>query len=292
MRIGVVGATGFIGKVFYEYAMAQGHEIIAFSRKQRVQTRMLEWRVFDKAPDLSGLNAIVNFSGESIAQRWSDEKKQLFYESRVGVTQTIVNQIEKLPEAERPSVFMSSSAVGIYGDCDDEKLTEGSPAGSGYLADLCVDWEKAALDAEKFGVRVVTGRIGIVLGNEGAAWKQMKLAFKLGLGGNLGNGRQWMPWVDVIDVAGGVLHSLTHNISGPVNLVSPDVRRNSEFTKALAKSLGRLALLPAPAFALKIVFGEFGKHLLDSYRVFPETLQNTGYEFKSQTLEEFFQKSP
>ena len=291
MKIGVIGASGFIGKAFCKQAQENGHEVIGYSRSQKGASDGIEWRVFDKSPNLDGLDAIVNYAGESVAQRWTEAKKVQFHKSRVGVTEIIVNQIKEMPADKRPKVLVNSSAVGYYGDCADTKLDEGSPLGPGYLAELCQKWEQAAYEAEALGVRVVIGRIGIVIGEGGAAWEQMKTAFKLGAGGNLSTGKQWMPWVHVDDVAGASLYACeTESIKGAVNFVSPEPCRNSEFTQVLAKSLNRPAFIPAPKFALKLLFGEFGTHLLDSYRVYPAVLEREGYNFQHPKLKESLAK--
>jgi len=286
MRIGVIGASGFIGRVFCQLAVSEGHQVVAFSRRSKPDSAGMTWRVFNEAPDMSGLDAVVNYAGESVAQRWSESKKKEFYTSRVGVTQKILAQIKALPEEERPSLLVNSSAVGYYGDCGDRELDESSPLGSGYLAQLCADWEAAAMEGRALGLRVVVGRIGIVLGEGGAAWQKMRTAFLMGAGGPLGSGTHWMPWVHVGDVAGATLFAIENSrLEGAVNFVSPDPRTNRDFTKALAKSLNRPAFLPAPAFALQLVFGEFGKHLLDSYRVVPKVLKSENYPFKYEVLE-------
>ena len=284
MKIGVIGATGFIGKVFCQLALEAGHEVVGYSRKTRESDDGIEWR--QVGGDLSGLDAVVNFAGESVAQRWTVEKKVQFATSRVDVTRALVKQISEMSATERPKVLVNSSAVGYYGDCGDRKLDERSEKGDGFLSDLCLDWENAAYEARALGVRVVIGRVGLVLGAGGAAWEQMKLAFKLGAGGNLGSGKQWMPWVHVDDVALGILYSITNEqVNGVVNLVSPEPLRNSDFTKQLASQLFRPALIPAPSFALQLVFGEFGKHLLDSYRAYPTSLLDAGYQFSYPTLQ-------
>ncbi len=287
MRIGVIGATGFIGSEFCQLAIGEGHDVVGFSRKEKPDENHMAWRLFNESLDFSGLDAIVNYAGESVAQRWTEKKKQLFHRSRVGVTKKIVIGISSLPESERPQVLMNASAVGYYGDAGEKKLDESSPKGSGYLADLCLEWEEAALEAETLGVRVMIGRIGIVLGKNGAAWEQMRKAFLLGAGGPLGSGSQWMPWVNIADVAGASLFSIeSASLSGVVNLVSPTPLKNKEFTKVLARHLRRPAFIPAPEFALRLVFGEFGKHLLDSYRVYPKALMDAGYNFQSAQLVE------
>ena len=290
MRVGVVGASGFIGKNFCERALGAGHTVVGYSRHRRSsESESIQWRIFDEAPDMSELDAVVNFAGDSIAQRWSEEKKKKFYESRVGVTELLHQQIAKLPIDSRPKVLVNSSAVGYYGDCGDTSLDESSSMGGGYLATLCEQWERAAYKLEDLGLRVVVGRIGIILGPDGEAWGKMKTAFKLGAGGPLGDGSHWMPWMHVDDVAGGVLLALENSeINGVMNLVSPDPRKNSDFTKALGKALKRPTFIPAPVFALRIVFGEFGKHLVDSYRVYPKVLEKYGYQFSYPSLEGCF----
>lgn len=280
MRIGVIGATGFVGQVFCDLAEGAGHSVVCYSRKERRDGSNRDWRVFGDALDLSNLDAIVNFAGETVAQRWSESKKKCFYESRVGVTSQIVHAISLLPDSERPEVLLNASAVGYYGDSGNQVLDEGSPKGGGFLSDLCLAWESESLKAEAYGVRVVCGRIGIVLGKGGKAWEQMVGVFKSGLGGPLGSGSHWMPWVHVMDVAGASLHVLEScGLGGVVNFVSPQPLTNKSFTKALAQKLGRIAVLPAPAWALGCVFGQFGRHLLDSYRVYPRVLTTSGYDF-------------
>lgn len=286
MKIGIVGASGLVGSRLAEIASSQGYDVVGFSRSKRADTSSITWRVWNEAPDLSGLDAVCNFAGELIAQRWTEEKKKEFYKSRVGVTNTIVKQIKKLSPEARPSVLVNASAVGYYGDCRDQKLEETSPSGSSYLSQLTVDWENAAIVAEQIGVRVVRGRIGIVIGKDAPAWEKMATVFKLGIGGPLGNGEHWMPWVHVDDVAQAALFSCTEpSVSGAVNFVSPEPVKNREFTTKLARAVNRPALFPAPKFALQLVFGQFGEHLLDSYRAYPEVLQKAGYSFHYPELE-------
>jgi len=256
MRIGIIGATGFLGSALCELAVEKGYSVVGFSRRKKQDADGIKWRVFNDTTDLSGLDAVVNYAGESIAQRWSEEKKK------------------------SPKVLVNASAVGYYGDCGDVKLDEESPLGDGYLAELCKQWEDSAFEVESLGVRVVIGRIGLIIGKGGEAWKKMTTAFKLGLGGPIGNGKHWMPWMHVKDVAGGTLHAIeVESIRGPLNLVSPDPRKNKDFSEILGSAMNRPTLVPAPVFALKIVFGEFGKHLVDSYRVYPKVLEGNGYTF-------------
>ena len=260
---------------------AGGHQWVGFSRSP--EGRAGEWR--SMADGFSGLDAVVNVAGDAIDKRWTDENKKRFHESRVGVTEKIVDSLARMPSEERPKTLLNASGISYYGDQGDSILTEDSPQGEGYLAGLCEDWEGAAMKAEDFEVRVVIGRIGLVLGKEAPAWKKMKPIFQLGGGGKLGSGEQFWPAVHVDDVAGGVVHALgTEVIRGAMNLVGKTTVTNAEFTKALASVLNRPAVLPVPAFALKLVFGEFAEELLASHRVQPGVLEQTGYHFKHPEL--------
>lgn len=282
MKVGVIGASGLVGGAVLTALVEAGHTWVGFSRSP--QGREGDWRSLDDG--FSGLDAIVNVAGDSIDKRWTDENKKRFHQSRVGVTEDIVKHIKALPEGDRPSVFLNASAVGFYGDQADKVLTESSPQGEGYLSELCEEWEAAAVKVESEGVRVVLGRIGVVLGSEALAWKRMKPVFLLGGGGRLGTGRQYWPMVHLKDVAGGIVHALqTESIHGPLNLVSPATVTNAEFTKTLASVLSRPALIPVPAFALRLVFGGFAEALLASYRVEPSLLEESGYLFLYPDLE-------
>ncbi len=236
--------------------------------------------------DLSGHQAVINLAGEPIDQRWSEKTRRSFHESRVGLTRQVVEAIGKLPADARPQVLVNASAVGIYGDRGDQILTEASALGSGYLADLCSDWEEAALEAQALGVRVVRMRIGIVLGRDGSAFKKLLLVFKSGIGGRLGTGQQWMPWIHLDDLHAAILHGLfSENLTGPVNGTSPTPERNCDFTKKLAAALHRPAIFPVPGFALKLALGGFGGALLAGQRALPTALQAAGLRFKFPTLE-------
>ena len=235
----------------------------------------------------SGLDAVVNVAGDAIDKRWTDENKKRFHESRVGVTSDIVHSLAQLPEEERPQILVNASAVGYYGDQGDSILTEASPQGEGYLAELCEEWEAAAVKGESLGVRVVLGRIGVVLGKDAASWKKMKPIFLMGGGGKLGSGKQYWPLVHLDDVAGGIVHALeTEAIRGAMNLVGTTTVKNQEFTKTLASVLKRPAVLPVPAFALKLAFGGFAEALLASHRVEASVLKESGYQFEHPDLRE------
>ena len=236
--------------------------------------------------DFSGHQAVINLSGEPIDQRWNDRSRQKFHESRVGLTTRVVAAIAKLPENERPAVLVNASAVGIYGDRGEEMLIDTARPGSGYLADLCADWEHAAQGAEALGVRVVRLRIGIVLGKGGSAFEKLRFVIRLGIGGRLGSGQQWMPWIHLEDLRAAIVHSVfSEDLQGPVNGTAPNPERNIDLTRTLAAALHRPAIFPAPAFALKLVLGEFGSALLAGQRAIPAALQADGFHFRFPTLE-------
>jgi uncharacterized protein (TIGR01777 family) len=228
------------------------------------------------------LDAIVNLAGEPIFGLWTAEKRRQIRESRVAGTQRIVEAIEAM--VERPRVLINASAIGYYGDTGETLVDESSPVGRGFLADVCRDWEGEAKRAESHGVRVVFVRTGFVLGS-GGALKLIGPIFKLGLGGKLGSGGQWMSGVHVDDVAGIAVWAIENEgINGPVNAVMPAPFRNSEFTKELARSVARPAIIPAPAFALRLAFGELSHSMLDSCRVAPRVALQGGYKYRFPTL--------
>ena len=281
VKVGVIGASGLVGGAVRAALESAGHDWVGFSRKP--EGRAGDWR--ELSDGFAGLEAVVNVAGDSIDKRWTDENKKKFHESRVGVTRTIVHLMAAMAPEERPKTLLNASAVGYYGDQGDTILTEVSPQGEGYLAELCEEWEAAAVKAEDSQVRVVLGRIGVVLGKEADAWKKMKPIFQLGGGGKLGSGEQYWPVVHLDDVAGGIVHALeTEAINGAMNLVGKTPVTNKEFTKTLGSVLGRPAKIPVPAFALKLAFGGFAEALLASHRVLPGVLEGNGYEHKYSDL--------
>ncbi|MGC6465954.1 MAG: TIGR01777 family oxidoreductase [Akkermansiaceae bacterium] len=275
-----MGASGWLGGHLIERLLLEGWQVVGFSRSER-KSRNVQWRQWNGSDDinLEGVDALVNLAGEPIDQRWTGARKKEFAASRVILS-------ERLSLATRGSevkVFLNSSAIGFYGDRGDEKLTEQSAAGEGYLADLCAQWEEA-VDVLS-DIRVCYLRTGVVLGRGGRAWKKVERIFKFGLGGKLGSGRQWMPWIHLDDEIGAILHCLKHKVSGPVNLVSPGCVTNAEFTSAVGKVFGRPTILPVPAFGLKMLLGEFAEEaLLASVRVVPGVLESSGYQFKFPEL--------
>ena len=286
-NLGIVGASGFIGRELARQASAAGWKVCGFSRNARGPSEGIpSWRPWAEVPDLRGLNALVNLAGEPVNQRWTAERRKLFHSSRIGVTERIAAGLEVLHAAERPRVLINASAVGIYGDRGDEILEDDAAPGSGYLADLCRDWEKAADAVAGLGLRVMKWRTGVVLGREGAAFGQMLIPFRLGVGGRLGSGEQWMPWIHVEDLAGSMLHGIGHaTLSGPVNGSAPEPERNADFTRKLAKALHRPALIPVPPFALRLALGGFASAVLSSQRAVPRALLESGFRFRYPTLE-------
>jgi uncharacterized protein (TIGR01777 family) len=279
MKIGITGATGFIGSRLTALCNRSGFETVGFSRRPSTGARLFQ---LTAPPDLDGLDAIVNLAGESVLGLWTAEKKRRIRESRVVGTRRLVEAMEKM--ARRPSVLVNASAIGYYGDTGERLVDEFSAPGSGFLAEVCREWEAEAASAEALGVRVVFVRIGFVLGH-GGALKVIAPLFKLGLGGKLGSGRQWMSAVHVEDVAGIIFWALKNDtLSGPVNAVMAEPIRNAEFTSELARCLSRPAVLPAPAFALRLGLGELSRLMLDSTRVVPKVAIETGYKYQFPTL--------
>jgi uncharacterized protein (TIGR01777 family) len=232
-----------------------------------------------------GADAVVNLAGASIADgRWTAERKALLRASRIDTTRALVGALVKMNA--RPSVLVSASAIGYYGDRGGETLTEESKPGSEFLAGLAQEWEAEALKAEALGIRVVLARFGIILAREGGALPKMMLAFKIGAGGKLGSGQQWMSWVTLEDVVGTLRFAIENNSArGPINIVSPQPLQNAEFTKVLARAMHRPALFPAPAFALRLALGEMADALLlSSQRVLPQVLEKLGYRFLQSDL--------
>jgi uncharacterized protein len=285
-RVAIVGVTGFIGHSLPRLLSENGYATTGVSRAGKGEVPGVDrWQKPD-ALDLAGHQAVINLAGEPIDKRWTEENRRRFHESRIGTTQRIVENIAKLPEAARPKVLVNGSAVGIYGDRQDELLSDTARRGSGYLAELCSDWEDAARDAESLGVRVVRLRTGIVLGKNGPAFEKLHSIFKLGIGGKLGSGRQWMPWIHVADLRAAIVHAvLSERLSGPINGAAPTPERNADFTRKLASAMHRPAILPTPAWMLKLAVGEFSSALLASQRAVPNALQADGFKFRFPSLE-------
>jgi hypothetical protein len=233
---------------------------------------------------LDGVDAVINLAGETVAQRWTPAAKQRIRDSRVLTTRHLVEAMRQT--AKPPKVLVNASATGYYGDRGDEELTEESPPGQGFLAEVCQLWEEEALRATELGVRVVCARFGVVLGVGGGALQRLLPFFEWGVGGRLGNGQQWMAWVHRQDAARLVLHAVTNEtVRGAMNAVAPNPVRNREFTRLLAKVVGKPALFPVPVFALRLLYGEMADILLHSQRVLPKVALATGFTFDYPDLE-------
>ncbi|GIW80787.1 MAG: hypothetical protein KatS3mg105_2594 [Gemmatales bacterium] len=289
MKILVSGATGLVGSVLVPLLESKGHGIVALTRGQAEPGKRIHWDpehgTLD-ATSLEGFEAVVHLAGENIAAgRWNEERKARIRDSRIKGTKLLCDKLVEL--SEPPKVLVSASAIGYYGSRGSEVLTEESQRGTGFLADVCADWEQATQGASDKGIRVVNARIGVVLSAAGGALAKMLLPFKLGLGGVVGNGQQYMSWIAIDDLAAAILHLLhTENLSGPVNLVAPHPVTNYEFTKTLGRVLGRPTILPMPAFAARLAFGEMADELLlSSTRVEPKKLVGSGFLFRFPNLE-------
>jgi uncharacterized protein len=280
----ITGASGFIGRKLVRTLLSEGHSVDYLGRKRSLsldsRAAFHSWNPGERPPlsSVPPLDAIVHLAGEPVAQRWTPEVKQRIYTSRVEGTRQLVSAIGEL--RHKPALLVSASAVGYYGDRADEVLTESSAPGTDFLAKLCVDWEREAARAHEFGVRVVRIRIGIVLGRDGGALKQMMTPFRLGMGGRLGSGQQWMPWIHVDDLLRLFMFAAADSsIEGPLNGSSPEPVTNAEFTRRLAHALHRPAILRIPKFALKIAFGELADFMFASLRVMPEATKQSGFQF-------------
>ena len=285
MRIGLTGATGFVGKHIVRLAAQRGHEVVAFTRSpNRDVPGAAETRLFslDAAPDLSGCEAVIHLAGEPILGLWTREKKRRIVESRVRGTRRIVEAIDAM--SEKPEVLVNASAIGFYGDGGDADITERSPGGTGFLAATVRSWEDEARGAKS--ERVVLLRTGIVLGKTGGALRRMAPAFRLGLGATIGDGRQWMSWIHVGDLAHLALFAVEDmDVRGPLNATAPWAARHGDFVQALARVLHRPAFLRIPAFAVRAALRGLAAELLDSKRVLPAAAIERGFGFKFPELE-------
>jgi len=282
-RIGIVGASGFVGREWVNEARAAGYEVVGFSRtpERRVEgCNEMRRLAPDGEIDLSGVDVVVNLAGESILGLWTEEKRRKILRSRVETTRAIVDAMGQ----QTPAVFVSASAIGFYGDTGDAEVDEDAASGAGFLAEVAEAWETEALIAEGLGVRVIRLRIGFVLG-KGGAMKLIRPIFKSGLGGRLGSGKQWMSCIHVQDVARMGLHCVENErLSGAFNAVMPNPARNSEFTREVAASVHRNAFLPAPAFAIELALGDLSHLLLDSQRVVPTAARESGFVWRYPDL--------
>ena len=290
----VTGATGTIGRALVGELRARGDEVTALSRDAESASSLLgvealSWRDPKGEPPpadaLRGRDAVVHLLGETIAQRWSDEVKREIRDSRIMSTRGLVAAIGALPESERPRALVCQSATGWYGPRGDERLTEDEPAGGDFLAHVVVDWEAEARRAEGHGLRVVTTRTGVVLSEQGGALEKMLPFFKLGIGGPVAGGRQYVAWVHLDDVVGALLSCIDGELSGPVNVTAPEPATNKELSHALGLVLKRPAFAPVPGLAVKTLYGEMAVIVITGHRAVPKRLQDEGYAFRRPELE-------
>ncbi len=281
MRALVAGATGLIGQAL----LPQLEEAVVLTRHPSSGQFHWDAEVGPPAAEtFRNVDVVFNFAGESIAAgRWTPQRKRRIFNSRVLGTRHLVAGMASL--ASKPKLLINASAVGYYGDRGDEALDERSSAGHGFLADVCVNWEREALAASQLGVRVICARFGVVLARRGGALEKMLPPFKLGVGGRLGDGKQWMPWVHLHDAIGLLLHAARHPAAhGPLNVVAPQLATNGEFTKVLATAVHRWAPFPVPKAALKLALGEMSEMVLASHRVAPKLAQELGYSYRFPNL--------
>ena len=291
MKIVISGASGLIGTQLVAKLSSSGHEVVRLVRRSPTSGE-IQWNPKSGTLDaaaLEGTDAVIHLSGAGIGdKRWTDGYRKEILDSRTATTALLATTMASL--SRKPSVFLSGSAIGIYGARNDEQLTEVSTHGTGFLAEVCEQWEAAAKPAVDAGIRTVYLRTGIVLSPKGGALKKLLPLFKLGVGGKFGNGKQWQSWISIDDEIGAIEHLLTANVSGAVNLTAPNPVTNAEFTKVLASVLKRPAIVPVPTFAPKILLGgELADALLfTGQRVIPAALNASGYMFKHTTLESAF----
>lgn len=294
MRVTITGATGLIGGALVKALRGSGAEVVVLSRdpdRARRELGSVEAHAWDPSGEvpvaaLQGSDAVVHLAGEQIAQRWTARAKRAIRDSRVLGTRLLVQALAAIPADTRPRTFLCSSAIGYYGPHGDEPIDEDAPAGDGFLAQVCLAWESEALAAEALGLRVVRLRTGVVLDPAGGALAKMLPPFKLGVGGPVAGGRQYVSWVHTDDLVGIVLQALNdESFSGPVNATAPNPIGNRDFSRALGRALHRPALLPVPGLALKLLYGEMAEIVTTGARVLPARALVGGYEFRYDDVE-------
>ncbi len=292
-KVLVTGGTGFIGSRVCDALHEKEYAVHVVSRDPtRAKTKLEDAKeIYAWNPETeqlpseatSDLHAVIHLAGETIAGRWNAEKKRRIRDSRILSTRNLVASFDV---NAKPDVLVCASAIGLYGDSGDDSFTEETPAGTDYLAEVCEEWEAEAQKASEYGIRVVSIRIGLVLGLGGGLLDQVLPPFKMGLGGRLGSGNQWMSWIHIDDVVGIVMHALENEeIHGALNATAPTPVRNIEFTKTLGSVLRKPTIFPVPLFGLKIMMGEFANFVVLSQNVLPERTEASGYKFQFPTLE-------
>lgn len=290
MKYLVTGATGFLGTHLCDALVASGNQVVVLSRRPERAGHVPAVDVFGWDPAslppsdaFRGVDAVVHLAGEPVSGRWTEAKKAEIERSRILGTRNLVAAMRGL--YRRPKVLISASAIGYYGDRGEETLHEGSGPGEGFLSGVCRAWEEAAAEAETFGVRSVRLRIGLALGRHGGALATLVPLFRSGMGGPIGRGRQWWSWIHVDDLAGLIQFLAEKEVSGAVNATAPEPVRQREFASTLGRAVRRLAIFPAPAFAVRLVLGGFSGELLSSRRVIPKAAIEAGYAFRFPNLE-------
>jgi uncharacterized protein (TIGR01777 family) len=293
MRIAITGATGMIGTCLTAFLLAQGHRITVITRRNSYHQPQISVIVWDpelnyiENEQLEGFDVIIHLAGANVGEYWSPEHKKNILESRVETTRLLCESLSRA--ASKPELLICASAIGFYGNHPPEEvLDENSPSGEGFLADVCRQWEEETDILLQTGIRVVRMRLGVVLSKAGGALAKMSLPFQLGVGGRLGNGQQMISWVALDEIPFAVDHIIKNaQVKGAVNLVSPQPVSNARFTEILGQVMRRPAKLPVPGFAIRLLFGEMGQHLLlEGVHVLPRRLQESGYEFRFADLVE------
>ena len=301
MKVLVTGASGFVGRRVVSQLLQRKHQVVVLTRSVAkaavacgAECKYVQWGDTHSpvpAQAFEGVDAVINLMGENIGEKkWDDTQKKKIYDSRITGTRMLIEGMSALPK--KPSVLVNASAIGIYGARGEEALDENASTGEGFLASVCKDWEAEAVKARSLGMRVVLMRTGVVFGKNGGALKKMLPVFKLGLGGKLGSGKQYMSWIHVDDLASMYVQAVEDNtMNGQYNAVSPYPITNAEFTKTLGKTLGRPTLFPAPAFVIQKALGEMSTIVLEGQKVLPSKFKEKKFQFRSASLEKTLKES-
>jgi len=288
-KVFIAGGTGFIGNSIIPALLKEGYEVQVLVRNKEKAKKLSssckviwgnpaksgEWQKYLKETDIA-----INLAGQNIFARWTKAYKKLILESRIKSTENIVSSLKK------SALLINASAVGYYGDKGNTLVTEDSPPGNDFLAKTCIEWEKRALKAKEKGVKIIIARLGVVLGTTGGMLPKILPIFKLGLGGTLGKGNQWVPWIHIKDLVSAILFLIKKEKEGIYNFVSPNPVTNKEFTKTLGKVLKKPTLLPVPVFMMKLIFGELANIITCSIKAYPKNLLELGFKFKFETIED------